>query len=630
MKPRNLLVVAWFAAALLLSAWSGARASFDGFLPVGMVIHEADVIALLEFTGVNAKGVATAKVQKVLKGKLDDKELKIDLIAGPIEAQGKAVAEVIKGGQKQGLLLVGSFAGDDGGEPQQIAFLHMACAANANLEWLRLSKVKGNEWDLDRLDLYMLWFWAGGTDMLLRCVEYVLSDAEPYVPAEEGVEWDKEIQVGKIEGRVFAAEAVDLAGKGRNELFVACEKGDRFYRWNGKAFDDVTAACELTSKSAEFTWGDFDGDGRVDLASWDAQKLTLHRQKEDGKFTATACDTGDALKNGCLGLATVDCGRKGRPALVAATKGSPVVLTFEPDDKVQARPVASGELPAKDFGEAGKCLVEDFDGNALPDVLQFFTRGGLFYKGKAAGEFAAPVPAPVVAGEGRHALCAGDFDGDGLLEVFGSAQDKNHLWQNLGGGRFVEAFDLSGELRYHPKPGGVAVQAADFNNDGLQDLLTAYGQSYAPILFFNRGFRSFIYAYGLDLVERKVLPQAHGGQQAACLGDFNADAALDMALALPNGEVWVVPRKVEKDQPALALLVSLSTGAPTAGPVNVLVYKGARLLGTWSIRAGSPAALIGARQLGPIRLKWTFPGGKPQEKQVIVKDKAVIVALDAK
>ena len=67
--------------------------------------------------------------------------------------------------------------------------------------------------------------------MLVRVVKYVLANpASAELPVREGIEWDKQIKVGKIDGKVFAAQAVDLAGDGKLDLFVAAEKGDRLYQ----------------------------------------------------------------------------------------------------------------------------------------------------------------------------------------------------------------------------------------------------------------------------------------------------------------------------------------------------------------------------------------------------------------
>ena len=581
--------------------------------------------------------MATAAVKKVVKGRLERKEIAVDLLAGPFEQTGKEVARMITGGTKEALLFAGKFEFDDGGggmpdDDERPTHMHLGGL------WFTLSPYeKDNIWELDREDSFWLMAWEGGTDMLLRAVEYCLSDPNAKVPAYAEVEWAGAVKVGKVEGPVFAAAAVSLSDRDGADLFLACEKGDRLFRWNGGTLEDVTAAAAPRSASRVFAWGDFNGDGRLDLASHDGHALRLFLRQKDGAWTPLALKADAELKDGCLGLATVDCGRTLRTALVASTKGAPRLLMPMPGGGtlVETLP-AAGDALRKDLGDGGRCLVEDFDGDGRPDVLQLYATGGLFYKGTAADKYAEPVKTEAALGAGRAETCVGDWDADGLPDLFVTAEDKIRVWQNLGGGRFAEVCHgkggsfatPSGDVAYLAKPGGSAAQCADFNNDGRQDLLIAYRWEKCPGLFFNRGFRSLCKDYALDVGERKLLPlpQRGEGQQAACLGDFNGDGALDMAVVLTGGNLWVFPRKVENGNNR-AVVVSLPAGAKHAGPVSVWAYAGERLLGAWSVRAGEPGTIIGLQEPGTVTLRWHAAGRKAREEQVVVKDGPLGVVL---
>ncbi len=62
---------------------------------------------------------------------------------------------------------------------------------------------------------------------------------------------------------------------GKPALFVACESGDRLFAGaKGRTFTDLTEARGLQSKSAAFAWGDFAGQGRLDLISFDGKGRT--------------------------------------------------------------------------------------------------------------------------------------------------------------------------------------------------------------------------------------------------------------------------------------------------------------------------------------------------------------------
>jgi hypothetical protein len=123
------------------------------------------------------------------------------------------------------------------------------------------------------------------------------------------------------------------------------------------------------------------------------------------------------------------------------------------------------------------------------------------------------------------------------------------------------------------------------------------------------------------------LPQATEGQQAGCAADFTGDNALDMFLVLNDGELWLVPRKVE--EPALAAVATLSTKSPCAGPILVTALdQNKRPLGGWPVSAGDGGAFFGVTEMGPLTLQWRLPGGPVQEQEVIVEGRAVRLTLD--
>lgn len=601
-----------------------------GFTPVDLV-EQSDTILELQIKKVDDKGLLVASVKTILKGKFESKEIKIDLEASILsKAAGETLNKLAGRGQRKALLFVGMFeAGEDGGGggmgEEAKGFLHIAGEATDNNqnEWFGLDAVPDDvsAWDMGKLESKMLATWNGSTAMLVKVVKYCLKAEDAELPSNSGVSWAPEVKLAKLAGKVAGVAAVDLTSKdakGKSDLFVACADGDRILRLSGKVGQDVTGKYKLTSKSRAFAWGDFNIDGRIDLASFDGKALSLHTQQADGTFAARAVDTGDALKAGCMSLTTVDSGDKGRPALVAATKASPVVITFAADGKATARPVVAGDFPGKALGAASVLLAADFDSDGKADLVQMFPLGGLFYKGRGGAKFAAPIRTMIAAGEGKAAASLGDFDADGLLDIFVVADDRNRLWQNVGGGKFLNMLVVSGEIFYHPKPGGVATDIGDFNNDGRQDVLIAYHVPQKPHLFFNRGWRSFGQAYMVDLDEQKLLEQAGDGQQAACFGDFNGDGALDMVLVLTGGEVWVFPRKIE-DGPALAVRPVLPLGGDVAGPVVVRATKDDWSLGAFVVRAGEPGPLLGMQRTGPVVLTWLTPDGKEHTKTVLAQ-----------
>ena len=270
--------------------------------------------------------------------------------------------------------------------------------------------------------------------------------------------------------------------------------------------------------------------------------------------------------------------------------------------------------------------MADLDGDHVADVLQPFAKGALLYKGTKPGGFARPRRCGNVGtGKGAAGAFLGDYDADGLLDVFVAAEERCGLWHNRGGGRFEDAFGFTGELPYISKPNAIGGMTGDINNDGRQDILILYSDR-PPQLFFNRGFRSFGHSHMLDLAEKRLLPAAGKGQQAGLLADLNGDGGQDMALVLKNGELWVFFRDVD-DAPGLCLRAALPPSGPFTGPVSVTGWSGQRCLGAWNVVRGTSEAFLGMLDAGPCRVRWQFPGRRAQEKEVVVEDAPVRFGL---
>jgi hypothetical protein len=605
------------------------------FTPVHLV-KQAGLIVSVDLKQGSSKDQYFAAIREVLKGKTELKSLRLDLSKAINTQNADALRELTVGG-KPALFFVGEFAEEKDGGASAAAprgLLHLAG------QWAELDGGQDGAWAFRQIDSKSQAVWAGGSDMLRRAVDYILEDDDPEVPVVDGAAWSSDQKkIATLDGKIRAVRPIDLAGDGKLVLFVARDQGDHLLVCDPKsrAFSDVTAARRLQSKSRAFAWGDFSGQGRLDLISFDGQALSLHAQQADGTFLARPLDLPAALENGCIALAALDCGTlapgsagypgsAGCPAgLLVSTRGRPVLVTFDPGGKSAISTLAAAGVDLAKLGPAGPCLVADFAGDGLPDILQPFAAGSVLFRGLVPGKFAAGVACAVKLGEGEAAACVADFAGDGRFDVLAVSTDAVRLWQNEGGGKFSETLNLSGEIAYISKPGGIECAVGDINNDGRQDALIAYG-AMSPQLFFNRGYRSFGHAHTLDLAERQLLPVAEQGQQSACLGDFDGDGAQDMVLALKSGEIWIFYREND-DHEAHSVIAALRAGGRYKGPLSVTGWIGKRCLGAWNVLPGSSQAFFGRREAGPVTLKWRLPGGQEQKKEIVVEKETARVEI---
>ncbi len=611
--------------ALVLFCGTGSAFINPSFTPVD-IVKQSDLVLLLEFKSVDKDGKAVATIQKVFKGSTKDKEITLNIGAASIDAQGEDFINRIKDGQKQAVFFVGVFQVEnvavEGLGVKAVGFLHFAFK-DADWQWAGFKKTEKNSWDMEKTENYLLGTWAGGTDMLARAIDYIIEDPEATVPPVIGSEWGGKIQIGKLTGKVTSLMAVDILDNGKADIFAACESGDRLFRFNGKTYDDITVKTGLNSVSSIYAWGDLNGDGKADMVSWNGKELSVQFQKADGTFDKKVLKTGTALEGGCFSLALLDSGDKARPALLAGTGASPVLIFPQADGSVKTEVLVDGPFPGKDFGEGGRCLAADFDKDGIIDFIQLFSSGALYYKGKGLLKFNPPVSTQIGATKGSS-VRLGDFDADGLPDiVVVTGEEKCRLWQNIGEGKFIDMLSLSGEIYYIAKEDGTDVQVGDFNNDGRQDILISY-LNISTQLFFNRGFRSF--GHGREMDSSLILPESSDGQQKLCVLDANGDGALDTAVVMKNGDFWLFARKVENK--ALSVTARLSTTGSYTGPLTLTAWRDKRCFGAWTITAGDAGAFVGLPEAGPVTLKWITPDGKSKEKEVIVKDGPVSVIIN--
>jgi len=610
------LLVVIVAAGILLTgtAWALINPNF----PPGRLIENADLILALKIIPADGKDQCQAEVVNVFKGKMAAKTLVIDLSKSANTEQTKALKELVASlHDEPAMFFVGK-----GEEGDPVANLHLGG------KWVSMNvndDPNQTTWSTNALNSKMQATWAGGTDMLRKLTELIIKHPETDVPVASPVSWDDPVNIGKIAGKAAGAMAVDIAGAGELCLYVAADDGDKVFKYDKKAgkFADVTTALKLGSKSRVAAWGNFNGAGRLDLASWDGKALTLWIQAADGTFAASVVT--EVPKGDCIGLVAMDAEAGSRAGLLWSTAASPVLLVPNKDNAgFTLKPLPA--IQAQGLGAAGACLTADFDGDGLPDVIQPFAKGSFFFKGDGKGGFAPAVPCAISLGEGRSAAFLGDFDGDGRIDVFVAGADGCSMWQNSGGGKFTEMLNYSGEIAYISKPGAIGGNTCDVNNDGRQDIFILYAEI-APQIFFNRGFRSTGHAHKpTDLGETNVLPGAINGTQAGVVADLTAHGAQDMALVLLDGTVWVLPQSLGGES-GLAVRVGLAHGA-CAGPVTITAHNSTRSLGAWALSPGGEA-FLGTTEAGDITFSWQIPGQAPQEKTIALKDKPVYFRIPA-
>jgi len=212
-----------------------------------------------------------------------------------------------------------------------------------------------------------------------------------------------------------------------------------------------------------------------------------------------------------------------------ATARSTVAFAMAPGSPIQptqpAAPYIATGMAAGDFnGDGNLDLAVGVPGE--PSYLNTFL-------GRGDGTFSL-VPSSPAVGTNPQSIAAGDFNGDGNLDlaVVSTCPSPAVANPNPGGYNNVTILLGNGDGTFTPAPGspvpvgtcpfGVAVGA--FNGDGKLDLAVANGNDNTVSILLGNGDGTFTPAPGSPVATGRT-------PMALAVGDFNGDGKLDLAAA---------------------------------------------------------------------------------------------------
>ncbi len=301
--------------------------------------------------------------------------------------------------------------------------------------------------------------------------------------------------LGGLDG-VSVGVFADYDNDGRKDLFVSRTfRPNQLFHNNGDGtFSDVTAAAGLGEDccTTAACWGDYDGDGRLDLYvgryldprraipttfyARNGEPNRLYRNNGDGTFTDVTAAAGVGDTGLCLGAAWGDYDGDGFPDLFVANDFGRSTLYRNGGDGTFTDVTARAGALA--YGAGMNASWADYDNDGRLDL----------YETDIRSEHAWFAAAPTVARHVASSLLQGVWKTDlplyleifrqsGLrfVEVFREMAAGNHLLHNRGDGTFE---DVSSRAGANPPGWFWGAALADFDNDGWLDIYCANGWVY--------------------------------------------------------------------------------------------------------------------------------------------------------
>jgi hypothetical protein len=449
-----------------------------------------------------------------------------------------------------------------------------------------------------------------------------------------------------VQPEILAAPAAlsnawaDYDSDGDSDLAVSFVSGQvRLYRNDAGVFSSVGEKLGLPAAGPEargLGWGDYDGDGDPDLyvgvSPGDGPARNLLLRNDAGKtFVDVADSVGVGIPEPDSRQASwIDFDNDGDLDLYVSQR-SAVNRLFR-NDGARFTDVSAATGMADPRRSVGACWFDmDQDGDLDAFIANQEGDEDAFYRNDG-GRFVDVAPALGMHRPGRTpeqgsvGCSAGDFDGDGLLDLFVAAYGRNALYRNRGGAFDEVATSVGIEGERH----AVGASWGDADNDGDLDLFVAgyesHGDDSNPLdqLYLNEGGRF------RDALPRESL--LHGADHGVQWADFDGDGDLDLSLTntfSSVGRQLLLRNELppEAARRSLRLIVLDAAGRPAAPGTEVRLRSpdgaliGARLVATGDGYGsqGSTPLHFGLAHVGPVIVEVTFltPGGRAMERGLV-------------
>ncbi len=276
------------------------------------------------------------------------------------------------------------------------------------------------------------------------------------------------------------------------------------------------------------TSGDFNGDGKLDLAAANnnSNNVSIRLGTGTGSFgTATNFATGSNPSS----ITSADFNGDTKLDLAVANSNSANVSILLGTGTGSFGAATNIALPT--FSVPNSIISADFNGDGKKDLAVAYspfsgTRQVAILLGTGTGSFGAATSFPTTSTGAPYSVISADFNGDTKLDLATANYGANNISVLLGTG--TGSFGTPTNFVAGTQP--VSITTADFNGDGKADLATAnYDISNTVSVFLGTGTGSFGAATNLSV---------GNSPSSITSADFDGDGKKDLAVA--NGNLYIL------------------------------------------------------------------------------------------
>jgi Flp pilus assembly protein TadD len=431
---------------------------------------------------------------------------------------------------------------------------------------------------------------------------------------------------------------IDFDGDGKPDLFLVSgtESGSsRLLRNLGDGrFEDVTQEAGIHPEGSGLgcAAGDFDNDGKADLAVCLSEGVRLLRNKGDGKFEDVTEAVGIRREKGCVGVTFVDYDHDGDLDLYitmvpdSATSGAPRHNVLWRNNGNSTFTDVSAETGLGIAATGAGIVTTDFNNDrAIDFVIAGGTAGASVLLNPREGRFTALAGIDLNKENLPPAVgvVAFDFDKDGWMDLaFTHAGSPGiSLWRNIEGKRLerVPLPDFGWQR-------GWGLAALDYDNDGWIDLVAAGESNEGGELRLLRNLGSKGWS---DVTKQARLDAVKLNQpRAIAVADVDGNGDADLIVTQLGGEPMVLRNEGGNQNNWLNIELKALNDNKSGIGTKVELYAGT-LYQKWEVEGASgylgqnSGTILAGLGTEPgaelVRLLW--PTGVPQDEINLVAKK---------